>query len=35
LCFTMTQKMYYLDTITLESEALDKIEYKHIVQDFL
>jgi hypothetical protein len=29
------KKTYYLATIALESEALEKIEYKHIVQDFL
>jgi hypothetical protein len=26
--------MYYLATIALESETLEKIEYKHIVQIF-
>jgi hypothetical protein len=31
----MTKKTYYLATIPLESEALEKIRYKHIVQDFI
>lgn len=26
---------YYLATIAPESEALEKIEYKHIVEDFI
>jgi hypothetical protein len=30
LCSTMI-KTYYLATIALESEALEKIEYKHII----
>jgi hypothetical protein len=34
LCSTMIKKTYYLATIAFESEALEKIEYKHIVQIF-
>jgi hypothetical protein len=35
LCSTMIKKKtYYLATIAFESEALEKIEYKHIVKIF-
>lgn len=31
----MTQQRHYLAKIALESEDLEKIEYKHIVEDFI